>query len=118
VSIRMPEAVMREVERILRDVVERHTERRLKTPDLLARLRIDHRFPVPAYTASPVLVPPSAPETSPAAADGPVPGTAPASPGAGPVPAAEAQHDEEPGTATTMRGEIPTAAGVPGAQSD
>jgi hypothetical protein len=38
---RVPEVVMRDVERILRDLVERHTERRLRTPDLLARLRVD-----------------------------------------------------------------------------
>jgi DNA repair protein RecO (recombination protein O) len=36
---RVPEVTMREVERILRDLVERHTERRLRTPELLARLR-------------------------------------------------------------------------------
>ncbi len=36
---RVPDLVMREVERTLRDLVERHTERRLRSPDLLARLR-------------------------------------------------------------------------------
>jgi DNA repair protein RecO (recombination protein O) len=41
VTFRVPEPTMREVERILRDVLERHTERRLRTPDLLARLRVD-----------------------------------------------------------------------------
>jgi DNA repair protein RecO (recombination protein O) len=41
VHFRVPESTMREVERVLRDLVERHTERRLRTPDLLARLRID-----------------------------------------------------------------------------
>jgi len=44
---RAPEVVMREVERILRDLVERHTERRLRTPDLLARLRSE-TGPAPA----------------------------------------------------------------------
>jgi DNA repair protein RecO (recombination protein O) len=38
---KVPDVVMREVERTLRDLVERHTERRLRTPDLLARLRAD-----------------------------------------------------------------------------
>lgn len=38
---RVPEVVMREVERVLRELVERHTERRLRTPDLLARLRTE-----------------------------------------------------------------------------
>ena len=41
---RVPEMVMREVERILRDLIERHTERRLRSPDLLARLRSDPAF--------------------------------------------------------------------------
>ncbi|MFN8635569.1 MAG: DNA repair protein RecO [Chloroflexota bacterium] len=41
VRFRVPEVTMREVERTLRDLVERHTERRLRTPDLLARLRAD-----------------------------------------------------------------------------
>jgi DNA repair protein RecO (recombination protein O) len=41
VRFRVPEATMREAERILRDLLERHTERRLRTPDLLARLRAD-----------------------------------------------------------------------------
>ena len=50
---RVPEMVMREVERILRDLVERHTERRLRTPDLLARLRSE-TGPPQAAAASPV----------------------------------------------------------------
>jgi DNA repair protein RecO (recombination protein O) len=41
VRFRVPELVMREVERILRDLIERHTERRLRSPDLLARLRAE-----------------------------------------------------------------------------
>lgn len=41
VHFRVPEAVMREVERTLRDLIERHTERRLRSPDLLARLRAE-----------------------------------------------------------------------------
>ena len=41
VHFRVPEPTMREAERVLRDLLERHTERRLRTPDLLARLRID-----------------------------------------------------------------------------
>jgi DNA repair protein RecO (recombination protein O) len=41
VMFRVPEQTMREVERVLRDILERHTERRLRTPDLLARLRVD-----------------------------------------------------------------------------
>ena len=48
VQFRVPEVVMREVERTLRDLVERHTERRLRSPDLLARLRAD-----PAITSIP-----------------------------------------------------------------
>lgn len=52
---RVPEPVMREVERILRDLVERHTERRLRTPDLLARLRTE-----PSSPASPPATPPPA----------------------------------------------------------
>ena len=44
--------LMREVERILRDLVERHTERRLRTPDLLARLRSE-AAPPQAAAASP-----------------------------------------------------------------
>jgi hypothetical protein len=43
---RVPEVTMREVERVLRDLVERHTERRLRTPDLLARLRAEPTPPV------------------------------------------------------------------------
>ncbi len=49
VQFRVPEMVMREVERTLRDLVERHTERRLRSPDLLARLRAE-----PALNAPPV----------------------------------------------------------------
>ena len=49
VQFRVPEVVMREVERTLRDLVERHTERRLRSPDLLARLRAE-----PAVTSIPV----------------------------------------------------------------
>ena len=48
VQFRVPEVVMREVERTLRDLVERHTERRLRSPDLLARLRAE-----PAVTSTP-----------------------------------------------------------------
>jgi DNA repair protein RecO (recombination protein O) len=68
---RVPEVVMREVERILRDIVERHTERRLRTPDLLARLRTEPALaPAPPAarpddlaTAEPA--PPAAPVHSP-----------------------------------------------------
>jgi DNA repair protein RecO (recombination protein O) len=45
---RVPEIVMREVERTLRDLVERHTERRLRSPDLLARLRSGDPTPATA----------------------------------------------------------------------
>ena len=45
---RVPEMAMREVERILRDLIERHTERRLRSPDLLARLRAE-----PAIASAP-----------------------------------------------------------------
>jgi DNA repair protein RecO (recombination protein O) len=45
---RVPEGVMREVERTLRDLVERHTERRLRSPDLLARLRAEPAATAPA----------------------------------------------------------------------
>ncbi len=38
---RVPELVMRDVEGTLRDLVERHTERRLRSPDLIARLRVE-----------------------------------------------------------------------------
>lgn len=48
VHFRVPETIMREVERTLRDLIERHTERRLRSPDLLARLRAE-----PAYAPSP-----------------------------------------------------------------
>jgi len=41
VVFRVPEVTMREVERTLRELTERHTERRLRTPDLLARLRAE-----------------------------------------------------------------------------
>jgi len=50
VQFRVPEMVMRDVERILRDLIERHTERRLRSPDLLARLRAE-----PASLPLPVL---------------------------------------------------------------
>jgi DNA repair protein RecO (recombination protein O) len=49
---RVPEGIMREVERTLREVAERHTERRLRTPDLLARLRADE---APLELAAPTL---------------------------------------------------------------
>src|SRR4051794_20080616 len=52
---RVPEVTMREVERVLRDLVERHTGRRLRTPDLLARLRSE------APASSPVSSPMSSP---------------------------------------------------------
>ena len=51
VQFRVPEMVMRDVERILRDLIERHTERRLRSPDLLARLRAEPAslpLPVPS----------------------------------------------------------------------
>jgi DNA repair protein RecO (recombination protein O) len=41
VQFRVPDIVMRDVERTLRDLVERHTERRLRSPDLIARLRAE-----------------------------------------------------------------------------
>lgn len=41
VRLHLPEPVAREVDRILREVTERHTERRLRSPDLIARLRAD-----------------------------------------------------------------------------
>jgi len=100
VSIRMPEHVMREVERTLREIIERHTERRLRTPDLLARLRIDHRFPVPPYQPSPVMIPPTAPATRPAP---PAPHDEPSIP---PAPAPAADHMDR----------VPAAA--PGGPSD
>lgn len=121
VSIRMAESVMREVERILRDVVERHTERRLKTPDLLARLRIDHRFPVPAYTASPVLVPPSAPQIDPETApQEPPPASSATGAASDPaaVPDVDLSPDEVPGAAATMPREVPAAANAPGSKPD
>jgi DNA repair protein RecO (recombination protein O) len=52
VLFRVPEITMREVERTLRDLVERHTERRLRTPDLLARLRAEPAVAVPGPTAA------------------------------------------------------------------
>jgi DNA repair protein RecO (recombination protein O) len=55
---RVPEMVMRDVERILRDLIERYTERRLRSPDLLARLRAD-----------PTYAPPSSPSDSLASPD-------------------------------------------------
>lgn len=45
---RVPEEVMRDVERALRDLVERHTERHLRSPDLLARLRTEEEPAAPA----------------------------------------------------------------------
>ncbi|MCC6176409.1 MAG: DNA repair protein RecO [Chloroflexi bacterium] len=41
VQFRVPDSVLREVERVLRDVTERHTERRLRSPDLIERLRAE-----------------------------------------------------------------------------
>jgi hypothetical protein len=88
----MPEHVMREVERTLREIIERHTERRLRTPDLLARLRIDHRFPVPPYQPSPVMIPPTAPASQHDLHDGPSMPPAPQADAEGPTaaPAAKA----------------------------
>ena len=54
---RIPEMVMREVERTLRDLIERHTERRLRSPDLLARLRAEPAFSLPAQAAGPLASP-------------------------------------------------------------
>jgi DNA repair protein RecO (recombination protein O) len=51
---RAPELVMREVERTLRDLIERHTERRLRSPDLLARLRADPAFSATAQASDSV----------------------------------------------------------------
>ncbi|MCC7371335.1 MAG: DNA repair protein RecO [Chloroflexi bacterium] len=48
VHFRVPEQTIREVERTLRDLLERHTERRLRTPDLLARLRADAPAALPS----------------------------------------------------------------------
>lgn len=53
VRFRVPEATIREVERVLRDLLERHTERRLRTPDLLARLRAVESAPQPAVVEAP-----------------------------------------------------------------
>ena len=44
VQFKVPEAVMRDVEQVLRGLVERHTDRRLRSPDLIARLRVDERL--------------------------------------------------------------------------
>jgi DNA repair protein RecO (recombination protein O) len=41
VRLRLPEHVAREVGRILRDLSERHMERRLRAPDLIARLEAE-----------------------------------------------------------------------------
>jgi len=64
VAFRVPDVVMRDVERTLRETIERHTDRRLRSPELLARLRAD-----PALNAS--IAPPQA-------ADDPVPTIGPA----------------------------------------
>jgi DNA repair protein RecO (recombination protein O) len=67
VHFRVPEYVMRDVERTLRELVERHTERRLRSPDLIARLRSEGQ-PIASD------VPPITPEVPPAAAEGaPIP---------------------------------------------
>ena len=52
VRLRMPEAVAREVGRTLRELSERHIERRLKSPDLIARLRAELGIVDPGVTAS------------------------------------------------------------------
>jgi DNA repair protein RecO (recombination protein O) len=51
-NFRVPDSVLRDVEQTLRDLVERHTERRLRSPDLLARLRVDDA-PAPPPTPPP-----------------------------------------------------------------
>ena len=45
VRLRLPELVAREVDRTLRDLAERHTERRLRSPELIARLQADGSVP-------------------------------------------------------------------------
>ena len=68
VKFRVPEMTMREVERILRELLERHTERRLRTPDLLARLRVDAPASDPAQiTATDEEAAPATPAGSPPA---------------------------------------------------
>jgi DNA repair protein RecO (recombination protein O) len=57
VRFRVPELVMREVERILRDLIERHTERRLRSPDLLARLRAEPTLAAPPVPEDPLAHP-------------------------------------------------------------
>jgi DNA repair protein RecO (recombination protein O) len=54
---RVPEMVMREVERTLRDLIERHTERRLRSPDLLARLRAEPTQPPMPAPPDPLATP-------------------------------------------------------------
>ena len=41
VRLRLPDVVAREVSRTLRELSERHTERRLRSPDLIARLQAE-----------------------------------------------------------------------------
>ena len=47
VAFRVPDMVMRDVERTLRETIERHTDRRLRSPELLARLRADPALSMP-----------------------------------------------------------------------
>jgi DNA repair protein RecO (recombination protein O) len=61
-NFRVPEVVLRDVEQTLRELVERHTERRLRSPDLLARLRVDDA-PL-ARAAPPAVYDPEPDETS------------------------------------------------------
>jgi hypothetical protein len=39
---------------VLRDLIERHTERRLRSPDLLARLRAEPTYAVPPAAPDPL----------------------------------------------------------------
>ena len=56
VRLRLPETVGREVDRTLRDLAERHMERRLRSPELIARLQADAptsiRPPAPSLRTS------------------------------------------------------------------
>jgi DNA repair protein RecO (recombination protein O) len=70
VRFRVPEIVTRDVERILRDLIERHTERRLRSPDLLARLRAE-----PSSPLLPSFARPAGPDPDEAATPDPVEST-------------------------------------------
>lgn len=55
VRLRLAEPVAREVDRVLRDLAERHTERRLRSPDLIARLRSEAGESHPSAPQTPAL---------------------------------------------------------------